>query len=895
MAAMIDLDLPDNYPVEWEADVVLRDGTVAHVRPMIPSDGDGVRRFHLGQSEESIYLRFFAPIKQLSDKDVHRFTHVDYDERVALVVTIRGEIIGIARYDRLPEPDPTTAEVAFNISDHFHGKGVGSVLLEHLAAIGREAGVTKFIADVLPQNRKMMKVFADAGYEVEHHFDDGVIAVSFQIEPTEKSQAVQLAREHRAEAQSMRALLTPSSIAVVGVSRRPDAIGSLVLNNILDGGFTGEVYVVNTEADTVRGLRAHARVADIGAPVDMAVIAVPAQAVSEVVVDCANAGVRTLVVVSSGFAEAGPQGEYRQAELLRVARDSGMRVVGPSSFGLVNNNAEVRLNATIARRLPNAGGLGLFSQSGGLGIALLDAAAQRRLGLSIFASAGNRVDVSGNDFMQYWIDDDDTHVVGLYMESIGNPRKFSRIARQLSLRKPVVAVKARTSGNVPPGHRARQTRVDPKAFDTLLEQAGVIRAGNIRELINVAELASRQPLPTGNRLAVVGNSDGMNAIIIDAAQQLGLQVPRPAFRVPTGGSAIEVADGLERALSDDGIDSVSVCFTPPMGASDEDIASAIAHTSSGYGKPIVATFVGMRDMRPVLLKAGEFANPAGGTRIVPTYSSALDGVRALAGVTKYALWRSSDHGERVRPEGVDRVAAEAIVEQVLADSPDGRALTSVEAQRLLATHGVSLWSMVSVSDAEEAVAAAESIGYPVVLKSMSEEARRIPVASVRTDLSNPTSVREAYASLAARLGQDGAPDLVVQKMASLGVATVLETHEDPLFGPVVSFGLAGPPSALLGDVSYAIPPLTDVDVTSLITSLRAAPLLQGYRGATPLDLTMLEDLIARVAVLAEDLPDVDHVQLTPVNVHAGGVDVLGGLVHVSPAGVRTDAGKRALG
>ncbi|HYO85367.1 MAG TPA: GNAT family N-acetyltransferase [Dermatophilaceae bacterium] len=889
---MTDSERPADYPVEWEADVVLRDGAVAHVRPMLPDDAEGVQRFHSLQSEESIYLRYFAPIKRLSERDVYRFTHVDYDERVALVATVRGEIIGIARFDRFP--DRTVAEVAFNIADNFHGKGVGSVLLEHLAAIGREGGISRFVADVLPQNHKMMKVFADVGYEIKHHFDDGVISVSFQIEPTMRSRAVQQAREHRAEERSMNGVLTPASVAVVGVSRRPEAIGSMVLDNIIDGRYSGTVYVVNSEVDHVRGLKTHPRVSDIGAPVDMAVIAVPAAVVLDVVVDCANAGVKTLLVLSAGFAEAGPAGEFRQAELLRIARDSGMRVVGPNSLGLINNHPDVRLNATIANQSYTTGRVALFSQSGGLGIALLAAAAQRMLGLSVFVSAGNRVDVSGNDLMQYLIEHDHSQVVGLYLESLGNPRKFSRIARQVSLRKPVIAVKAHTSGQVPPGHRASRTRVPREAFGAILKQAGVIEAQNVHELMDVIELVSNQPLPRGSAVAVVGNSDGVNAIIVEALLRGGLTAPYPPFRVPNEETSTRVAEVMEQALDDEAVNSVVACFTPPMASSDEAIARAIAHSCARHDKTCVATFLGMRNVREVLRVAGAHAGPDGTPMVVPAYVTPLDGVTALAAVTQYAAWRDTERGDRVHPEGVDRIAAEAFVDRVLEDCLEGRALTAAESSDLLATHGIRLWPGIPVAGPQAAVDAAEELGYPVVIKSMSQIARNIPVASVRTDLHTPAGVREAYDSLVERLGGAAEAGLVVQKMATIGIATMIQSNEDPLFGPVVCFGLAGPSSELLGDLSYGIPPLSDDEVTAMITSLRAAPMLEGYRGAPPVDRAALCDLIARVSLLAEELPEIDSLVLNPVSVHASGVDVLGGAIHLAPASVRKDSGRRAL-
>ncbi|GAB77601.1 Acyl-CoA synthetase (NDP forming) [Austwickia chelonae] len=886
---------PPGYPGSWEADVVLRDGSIAHIRPIVPDDGDGLRAFHAGQSEESIYLRFFAPMKELPDKDVRRFTHVDYDSRAALVVTVRGAIIGIGRYDRLT--DGHTAEVAFNIADAHQGKGVGSVLLEHLAAVAQERGITRFVADVLPQNRKMMKVFVDAGYEVSHHFDDGVIAVEFVVEPTARSAAVSLAREHRAEAESMSDVLRPRSVAVVGVSRRPDAPGSLVLDNILDGGFTGQVHIVNCEADQVRGLRAHGRVSEIDGEVDLAVVAVPAEAVSDVVADCATKRVRALVVLSSGFAESGPAGEQRQAELLRTARAAGMRVLGPLSFGLVNNHPEVLLNATIGRQPPCAGALGLFSQSGGLAVGLAASAAERGLGLSTMVSAGNRVDISGNDMMQYWIDDDSTSLVGMYLESIGNPRKFSRIARQLSLRKPVVVVKSDTARSVPPGHRARAPKVSPSAFDALLTQAGVIRARTVHTMMDIAELVAHQPLPRGGRVSVVGNSDGLNQIMVEAARSRGLQVPADPLRVPLGGTAREVRAALEMAFGDEGTDSVVMAFVPPMQASDEVIATTVAHAAWGQEKTCVTAFLGMRDISAELRKASEPrpGNSDGRRRIIPVYRTPLDGIEALAAATRYAEWLRTDHGGHIRPAGIDRTTAHRTVERALADSPAGRPLDDPETRELLAAYGIDIWTSIPCPDAEDAVCAAGQLGYPVVLRSLAEGIRTLPGAGgVRADLRTPEAVRSAHRGLSEWLTDLQDPQLAVQRMAPAGVATVIRSHEDPLFGPVVSFGISGVPADILGDLTHRIPPLTETDIHDLMDTLRAAPLLQGGHGRRPVDRGRLHELLSRVAALAEDIPEIDALELNPVMAHAGGAEVLGARVRVAPAPRRQDTGRRAL-
>ena len=880
---------PAGYPTEWEADVVLRDGSVAHLRPITPNDVEAVHRFHAGQSDESIYMRFFAPLRKLSDRDVTRFTNVDYRDRVALVATVRGDIIGIGRYDRIT---PTSAEVAFNISDSFQGRGIGSVLLEHLAVIAWEAGVQEFTAEVLPQNRKMISVFADAGYEVARRFEDGVVSLSFRIQPTERSEAVRLSREHRAESVSMHSVLFPDSIAVVGASRRTDSIGHHILANIQAAGFNGAVHAVNREAMEVLGLPAHARVSEIPHEVDLAVVAVPADEVLEVVADCAEAGVKTLLVVSAGFAEAGPDGEDLQRELLATARSAGMRVLGPNSFGVINNHPSVRLNASLAPELPPPGRLGLFAQSGALGIAVLASAARRGLGISVFASAGNRVDVSGNDFMQYWIDDEDTDAVGLYLESMGNPRKFSRIARRLATTKPVIVVKSGVSTyGVPPGHRARTTRVRPEAFDSMLRQAGVIRVENVHQMFDVAQLVVHQPLPQGNRVAIVGNSDALGALTAEACVSWGLEVAHGPVSLPSDATGERFAEALADAFADADVDSVLTCFIPPLVTQDEEVATAVRNAAIDSDKPCLATFLGMRGVLERLSDQRE----GGRVEVVPAYAMPEDAVRALAAATRYAEWRARDHGVPVGPVGIDREAASALVDRVLVEAPEGRRLTHQEVTELLAAYGIELWGSVPVRTVEEAVAAAAAVGYPVVIKSVAPLMRHQPgLSGIRVDLRSEAQVREAFGALTERLAPLSANTFVVQRMATLGVSCVVRSDEDPLFGPVVSFSIAGPPTDLLGDIGHRIPPLTDVDVSDLISSVKASPMLHGHRGAAPVHRAALADLIARVSVLADNLPEVSSLVLNPVNAQTSGVDVLGAEVVVAPTTRRKDPGRRSL-
>ena len=870
--------------------MVLRDGSVGHVRPIRPDDADGLRSFHSLQSAESIYLRFFAPIRELSDRDVHRFTHVDNVDRVALVVTVRGAIIGIGRWDRI---DGGSAEVAFNISDHYQGKGIGSVLLEHLAAIGQELGIEQFTAEVLPQNRRMLNVFKEAGYAVHHHFEDGVVEVQFDIRPTEQSNAVRVAREHRAESVSMHGLLHPASIAVIGASRRPASIGHRLLANILDGGYAGPVYAVNNEALEVLGLPAYGRIGEIPGPVDLAVVAVPADNVLDIVDECAAKGVRYLLVASAGFAESGADGTARQEQLRRRARENGLRVVGPNSFGLINTDPEVSLNASLAPRMPSSGGLGLFAQSGALGIAVLASADRRGLGVSDFASAGNRVDVSGNDLMQYWIDDDNTAAVGLYLESIGNPRKFSRIARGLAQRKPVIAVSSGVSAyGAPPGHRIRQTHVPAGAFEAMLRQAGVIRVENVHQLFDVAQLVIHQPLPAGQRVAVVGNSDALGALTAQAALSWKLEITHGPVSLPSDATADRFALALREAFEDPNVDSVLTCFIPPLETVDEEVVAAVRDASRASDKTCVATFLGLSGVHEALEveTLGEAYR-----RVVPVYAMPEDAVRALAAATRYSEWRSKDRGDPVDPVDIDRAAAVQLVEEVLADAPDGRALTRAEAHRLLAAYGINVWESRLVDSADEAVAAADALGYPVILKTTSPVLRHQPGGTgVRLDLTGPEAVRAAVESVRSRLGPIAEGSFLVQSMAPAGVSCVLTSVEDPLFGPVVSFSVAGPPTELLGDIAHRIPPLTDVDVQDLIGAVRAAPMLNGHRGALPVHRAALADVVARLSCLADDLPEVDHVQLNPVNAWTGGVDVLDAEISVHPAMTRKDADKRVM-
>ncbi|WP_284976052.1 GNAT family N-acetyltransferase [Arthrobacter sp. efr-133-TYG-104] len=884
------------YPEYWEADVVLRDGGTAHLRPIRPQDADALQAFHAAQSQASIYMRFFSFKPKLSGKEVRRFTEVDHVSRVAFVITIGGEIIGIGRYDRLD--DPLEAEVAFNISDAHQGRGIGSILLEHLAVAARENGIRRFTAEVLPDNRKMLMVFADAGYDLKRQFDDGVVSVEFNIDPTEKSRAVMESREHRAEARSVRDLLSPSSVAVIGASRKWGSIGHQLLEHIIEGGFKGPVYAVNPEAFELAGMISFAKLSDIPGPVQLAIIAVPYDEVPKVVEDCIGAGVKGIVVATAGFADDGERGLARQHDLVRRARANGMRVIGPESLGIVNTHPATSLNASMAPAMPRRGSLGLFSQSAAVGVSVYAAASRRRLGLSSVLSAGNRADISGNDAMQYWEDDADTSAVGLYLESIGNPRKFSRLARRLSRNKPVIVAKSDVTGlSLPPGHAVRTTQAPPAALDAMLRQAGVIRVDTIEELMDIAQVVSTQALPSGPGVAVFSNSMALAKVVADSAGPHGLDVKRFVTDVDLeAGMSVALPAlraRLQETLGEDTVHAVVAALLPVRGLTVEALAGVLAECASRAGKPVVAAFTGILD--PSIQVEG-LVGGEGGTYL-PCYSSAGTAVAALAATVRYAQWRDRDQGLFLDPDGCDVDGTGELLASMLADleGDELRKLDAGAAATLLSGYGIEVLPSVGFATPDEAVVAAEEMGWPVVLKTTEPSLRhRLDLGGVRLDIQDAESLRQNVAQMRRALEPYGSPSLEVQAMAPVGQACTLRAMEDPLLGPVVSFGLAGDAVNLLDDWAHRVPPLSTVDLHDVIRSPRASRKLFGYQGLPAVDVAALEDIAARLAKLKDDHPGIALVEFNPVLAGASGAAILGAEVWIGNAAQRTDSARRAM-
>jgi acetate---CoA ligase (ADP-forming) len=885
-------------------DVLLADGSTAHVRDIRPDDGDGLRMFHASLSFRSIVLRFFGPHPELSDKEVERFTNVDGADRVALVVERAGHMVAVARYDRAPGSDE--AEVAFAVQDEFQGRGLGTVLLENLASIARRYGIRRFIADTLSDNHRMLSVFHGAGFARKYSRESEVVRVVLDISPGPEALEATEERDRQSVVRSIERLLRPASIAVIGAARSPGTIGHQLLRNLLLSGFQGPVYPVNPAATSVASVPCWPSVEEIPGPVDLALIAVPAARVAEVVSECGSKGVGALVVISAGFAEAGNDGARSQREITRLAHSYGMRIVGPNCFGVVNTEAAVSMNATFAPTSPLGGSVGFVSQSGGLGIALLREVTSRGIGLSSFVSTGNKADVSGNDLLTWWEQDPATKVILLYLESFGNPRKFSRIARRVSRSKPIIAVK---SGRSAAGTRGAASHTaalasSEDAVDALFRQTGVIRVDTIEELFDSAEVLAAGPLPAGRRVGIITNAGGPGVLAADACAGHGLEVPQlseatrealGAF-LPPGAGLLNPVDMIASAsagtyglvldllLSGDEVDSIIVIFTPPLVTRSDDVAKAVlltteSATRAGHAKPVLASFLGA-DGAPSALR-GELAT-------VPCFTYPENAARALGRAVAYAEWRGRPLGTIPVLCDIDANAARRLLET---PSQDGW-LTGERAMSVLQAYGVPVATTIPVTSAAHAESAATDVGFPVALKATGPGLlHKSDVGGVHLSLNSGGAVAAAYTDMAGALG-DAMDGAVVQPMAHPGVEVIVGFVQDPAFGPLVLFGMGGTAVELLGDHATCRVPVTDVDAREMLLSLRSAPLLTGYRGSVPVDIDSLIDLIMRCGRLAEDLTDLSEADLNPVIAGPSGAIVVDARFRISSDSVQPEETRR---
>jgi acetyl coenzyme A synthetase (ADP forming)-like protein len=891
----------------YAVEEILRDGGSIHIRAIRPDDRARlVEHFHR-LSARSVHFRFLAAKRRLNEAELDAFTRPDFVRHIALVATLRAagaeRIIGVGRY-HVEDDAPAAAEVAFAVADEHQGRGIGTLLLEHLLHIARGRGITEFRADVLGENNQMLEVFRHTGLRVTAATDAGVMHLSFPTAETEESRTAAEARARQAAAESVRALLAPRSVAIVGASTRAGAIGAALLTNLRRAGFRGPVYPIHPRERAVQTLRAHPRVSAIGEPVDLAIVAVPAAAVEGVVEDCAAAGVRGVVVISSGFAEASDEGRLAQQRLTALVRGSGMRMVGPNCLGVLNTDPAVSLNATFAPTWPPAGSIGMLSQSGALGIAVLDQVRALDLGISTFVSVGNKADVSGNDLLCYWADDPRTAVIVLYLESFGNPGKFARIAPEVARRKPIVAVKSGRSAagtRAASSHSAALASLDI-AVDALFEQAGVIRTATLQELFDVASLLAAQPVPAGPRVGVITNAGGPGILLADACDAHGLALPELApqtlavlrallppqasFANPIDLLASATPDQYARALevvgADPSVDALVVIYVPPMVTGPEEIAAAIARGAGAVPaeKPVLTVFLSSRGA-PAALGNG----PRGR---LPAYPYPENAALALAAAERYGRWRRRPRGTVVELGRFEESAVRAVIDRVLAGSGEPQWLAPDDLALVLRAAGIDFAHGERVAPTD-AGAAAERLGFPLVAKAVAPGLlHKSDIGGVVLGLESPPAVARAVTTLRQRLRAIGKPlDAVfLQREVRGGIEALVGVTTDATFGPLLVCGLGGVLVELVRDVAFRLPPVSDVDARAMLSRLRAARLLDGYRGMPPGDREALVTLVTRVSALVEVVPELRELDLNPVKVlePGRGVIVVDARMRVSPAG-----------
>ena len=867
--------VPGGYPVSWEVDSLLIDGRGVHLRPIRPDDVERIVQFHRDLSAASAHVRLFGTAAEPTATEFETLVHVDYVDTMALVALIGDRLVGVARYVRLERPGD--ADVSFVVADEFQGHGVGTLLLEILAGYATEHGISQFLAETLPENLEMLGVFEDAGMSEASRLVEGVVRVRLDLTPTPSYFARREERERVATAASVASFLRPRSIAVIGAGRRPGGIGHEIVRSLLAGDFAGTVYPVNPHARSICGVHAYAAVSELPPPVDLGVVAVPASQVLGVVEESAAAGLRSLVIITSGFGETGHGGTAAENELLDVARHAGMRIVGPNCLGVCSTDPDIRCNATFSPVVPVRGRVGLYTQSGAVGIVLLEESSRAGIGVSNFVSVGNKIDVSGNDLLCFWEDDPATEVIALYLESFGNPRKFLRIARRVARRKPIVALKAgRTVAGVR-GARSHTAAVATPAVasDALLSAAGVIAVEGLDELLDVVAIVGAAPLPRGRRVALVGNSGGPLILAADACTKAGLVVPEfsettqqalrqslnPASAVANpvdltaGGGEADLLSGLHVALGAPDVDAAIVVVTPIISLAREQALDAIDAVAESSDKPIIACIFG----EPIPAEIERLSSAR--FTVVPSPDRAA---RAMERVASYSEWRARPEFLPAAPIGVDVAAARRIVAEFLSDHPDGGWLDAGRTACVLRAFGIAFVGTARARSLEEALAAARGIGYPIALKAEGTTIlHKTEVGGVALGLGSDEELAVAYRTMADRLGSR-LEAVVVQRMIPAGVETIVGLSVDPDFGPLLMFGLGGVVTELLGDHEFTVPPISEDDAARLVEAIRGAPLLHGYRGSQPVAIDALSDVVKRVSCVGERLSEVVELDLNPV-------------------------------
>jgi acetate---CoA ligase (ADP-forming) len=874
--------------------IALKDGSMLNVRAIRPDDEEKILAFFYRLSSRSIYLRFHHVLTDLSKEEAHQYASVDYDNTFA-VVAVQGEgpeekIIGVGRYWRLPSPEK--AEVALVVEDPHQHKGIGTHLLEQLCFAAQEHGIDIFEAQVLPESIDILDAFQDRGFELISKLAGprGCRGV-FRIISTPLVDKKSAEREQIASAASIERFMKPRSIAVIGASNKP-GIGNAFVKNLISSGYNGIIYPINPKLEVVSSIKTYPSVTDVPGNIDVAVIVVAAEKVQPLVEECGRKGVKGLIVITAGFSEMGGEGIEREKKLVNTARAYGMRVIGPNCLGISNMNPEIMMNATFAPIFPSYGKIAFGTQSGALGGAILYYAWTIGMGLSNFVSIGNRADVSGNELLQYWSEDKDTDIILLYLESFGDPRKFARIARSTTLKKPVLVVK---SGRSAAGARAAASHTgamvsDDIATNALFKQTGMTRCDTLEELFDTATLLANQPLPRGNKVAVLTNGGGAGIMAADALAAKGFQIPvlsektrtelksflppKASYLNPVDTTAEVSPDQYYRALAllaSEDIDAVVVIYIPPIAELLDLVSASIKRAAPEFRKrgiPMMASFLGVKQDRSKL------GSPEQG--FIPIYT--------FPEATAFALTKAYEYYERIKaPTGkipqldhIDRPAAEAIIKTAL-DRTDKYPmwLNTDEIEALFAAYGIRFANSHMAVSADDAVNMAERIGYPVAVKLQSSTiTHKTDVGGVILNLESADEVRNAYGQIEDNLEKISKKTemegVTVQKMLSGGIELIVGVTQDKTFGPLIMFGLGGIYAELFKDVDFRIHPLTDIDARDMIKSFKANKMLEGWRGRKPSDIPALEDLLLRISALIEDVHDIQEMDLNPIVAMAAG-------------------------
>jgi acyl-CoA synthetase (NDP forming)/RimJ/RimL family protein N-acetyltransferase len=880
---------------------LLADGSTVAIRHARPRDAADVRQMHEELSPSNSYFRFFSNSPLAPEREAQRLCRPEDDEHAALLVRLDGRLVGVASHELMGKPG--VAEIAFAVSDEMHGRGIATLLLEHLVSIARQLRLTAFAAETLPDNLAMQRVFADAGLAVERHFADGVIELVMPLPGHDGNQLdhyldAVAGRASRADVASLRHLLLPDSVAVIGAGRRRGSVGREILHNIVADGFPGRIYAVNPRGQSMEGLTCLASAADLPLGIDLAVIAVPPAEVPAVAAACGRRSVRALIVITASLGGGG-------ADLLAICRRYGMRLVGPNCFGVASTPAH--LNATFAARAPAPGVAGLVMQSGGVGIALLEHLRRLGIGVTSFASVGDKYDVSSNDMLTWWEQDERTKLAVLYVESYGNPRAFARTARRVGRKLPVLTV---VGGRSAAGQRAAASHTAASATalvtqEALFGQAGIIATHSLGELIEATAFLSCQPLPAGRRVAIVSNAGGAGVLAADACGDAGLTVAtlapatqrRLARLLPAGAAVAGPVDAsatvsvralrecLEIVAADDGVDAVLAIGVPTAVA---DLSGAIL--SAHPDKPVAAALLNQAaavSLVPMADSAASGEAPVERpTPRVPVYSYPESAVTALAHAVRYREWRDAQPGHVPELADSDATGARALISEFLRANPDGGWLAAGDAAALLASYRIPMVTTRTGTSLDEVVKAAADLGGHVVLKAEAPGlVHKTDAGAVKLDLRTSAEIVDAYAELDAAFGPR-LSRVLVQPMLVGGVETIVGVVQEPVFGPLVVFGLGGIATEVLDDHTARLAPLTDTDAAEMIGGVRAAPLLLGRRGSPAVDTAALADLLLRVSRLADDLPEVAELDLNPVIARPNGAHIVDVRVRIAPAAPR---------